>query len=79
MSALLVETQQDASIRVQDLTKIVMARSRLGLAAERLVPSEARWNILYANDRPCAFHDLRPRSNKLPQIEQPLRATVVDE
>src|SRR3989475_4795056 len=52
----LVEAQQDGSIRIQDLTKVVMARRRLGLPEERLVPFEAAGNIAYADDRPCAFH-----------------------
>jgi hypothetical protein len=34
----LVEAEQDSSIRIEDLTKVGMARSRLGLAEERLVP-----------------------------------------
>jgi hypothetical protein len=52
----LVEAEQDGSICIQDLTKIFMARRRLGLAEERLVPFEAVGNIAYADDRPCAFH-----------------------
>src|SRR5437762_11794445 len=52
----LVKAEQDGSIRIQDLTKVVMARSRLELAEERLVPFEAAGNIAYADDRPCAFH-----------------------
>jgi hypothetical protein len=52
----LVEAEQDGAIRIQDLTKIVMARRRLGLAEERLVPFEAVRNVTYADDRPCAFH-----------------------
>src|SRR5438132_1858634 len=52
----LVEAEQDGSIRIQDLTKVVMARRRLGLAKERLVPFEATRDVAYANDRPCAFH-----------------------
>src|SRR5215472_13136361 len=52
----LVEAEQDGSIRIQDLTKVVMARRRLGLAEEPLVPFEAAGNVAYANDRPCAFH-----------------------
>ncbi len=52
----LVEAEQHGSIRIQDLTKVVMARRRLGLAEERLVPIEAAGNIAYADDRPCAFH-----------------------
>ena len=52
----LVEAEQDGSIRIQDLTKIVMARSRLGLAEERLIPLEAAGNVADADYRPCAFH-----------------------
>jgi hypothetical protein len=52
----LVEAEQDGSIRIQDLTKVVMARRRLGLAEKRLVPFEADGNVAYADDRPGAFH-----------------------
>jgi hypothetical protein len=52
----LVEAEQDGSIRIQDLTKVVMARRPLGLAEERLVPFEATANVADADDRPCAFH-----------------------
>jgi hypothetical protein len=52
----LVEAEQHGSIRIQDLTKVVMVRRRLGLAEERLVPFEAARNVTYADDRPCAFH-----------------------
>jgi len=53
---LLVKTEQDSSICIQDLTPVFMARSRLRLAEERLVPFEAAGNIAYADDRPYAFH-----------------------
>ena len=56
MGAPLVETKQDGSIRIQDLTKVVMARRRLELSEERLVPFEATGNIADADDRPRAFH-----------------------
>jgi hypothetical protein len=52
----LVEAEQDGSIRIQDLTKVVMARRRLGLAENRLVPFEAARHVANADDRPCAFH-----------------------
>jgi hypothetical protein len=52
----LVQAEQDGSIRVEDLTKVVMARSRRGLAKERLIPVEAARDVAYANDRPCPFH-----------------------
>jgi hypothetical protein len=52
----LVEAEQDGSIRIQDLTKVVMGGRRLGLAEERLVPFEATGNVADADDRPRAFH-----------------------
>src|SRR5262245_4464776 len=52
----LVEAEQDGSIRIHDLTKVVVGRRRLGLAEERLVPFEAGRNVPYADDRPCTFH-----------------------
>ena len=52
----LVEAEQEGSIRIQDLTKVVVARRRLGLPKERLVPFEAARDVAYADDRPCAFH-----------------------
>jgi hypothetical protein len=52
----LVEAEQDGSIRIQDLTKVVMVRRCLGLAEKRLVPFEAAGNVAHADDRPCAFH-----------------------
>jgi len=42
----LVEAKQDGSIRIQDLTKVVMTRRRLRLAEERLVPFEAAETFL---------------------------------
>ena len=56
MRAPLVQAEQDGTIRIQDLTKIVMLRKRLELAEERLVPFEAAGNVAYADDRPRAFH-----------------------
>ena len=56
MRAPLVEAEQDGSIRIQDLTKVVMVRRRFALAEERLVPFQAAGNVSYADDRPCAFH-----------------------
>src|SRR5258705_12730724 len=65
----LVEAEQDSSIRIEDLTKIGMIRSCLGLAEERLVPFEASRHIAYADDRPGAFHDSFPVSlNRIPKI-----------
>jgi hypothetical protein len=72
----LVEAEQDGSIRIQDLTKVVMARRRLGLAKERLVPFEATWDVAYANDRPCAFH--RISAVGLTPPHQPRRASSTE-
>src|SRR4030095_1808019 len=51
-----VKAEQGGPIRVQDLTKVIMTRRRLGLAEERLVPFEASWNIAHPDDRPDPFH-----------------------
>ena len=56
MRAPQVEAEQDGSIRIQDLAKVIMGRSRLGPAEERLVSFEATGNIADADDRPRAFH-----------------------
>src|SRR5947207_2375504 len=48
----LMEAEQDGSIRIHNPTKVVMARGRLGLAEERLIPFEAPTNVAYADDRP---------------------------
>ena len=58
MGAPLVKAQQHSSIRIQDLTKVVMARRRLGLAEKRLIQFEAARNVAYTDDRPCAFRGL---------------------
>src|SRR5207302_438022 len=47
----LVEAEQDGSIGIQDLTKVVVARRRLGLAKERLVPFAAARDVADTNDR----------------------------
>ena len=58
MRAPLVEAEQDGSIRIHDLTKVVMPRRRLRLAEERLIPFEAASNVANADDRPGAFHSI---------------------
>src|SRR5262245_7262550 len=57
----LVEADQNGPIRNQELTPVVMARRRLGLAEKRLVPPKAAGNVPYADDRPCAFHRISNR------------------
>src|SRR4029077_2941846 len=52
----LVKAEQGSTIRIQDLTPVFMARSRLGLSEKRLVPLKTFRNVTYADDRPYAFH-----------------------
>src|SRR5215475_3113739 len=56
----LVKAEQHRSIRIQDLTKVVMVRTRLGLAEQRLVPFEASRHIPDSDDRPGALHKVPP-------------------
>src|SRR2546430_3386170 len=58
MGAPPMEAQQDCSIHILDLTKVVMARRRRGLTKERLVPSEAGRDVAYTNDRPMTFRTM---------------------
>ena len=51
-----VETEQDRSIRVEDLPEVVVGRSRFRQTKQRLVPLEALGHVGYANDRPYALH-----------------------
>jgi len=64
MCAPLVEAEQHGSIRIQDLSKIVMARRRLLLAEERLVPFEARRHVSHPDDRPRALQGIFLRPNE---------------
>src|SRR5262245_58187098 len=56
VGAPLVETEQYRSIRVEDLPEVVVGRSRLRQAKQRLVPLEAPGHVSHANDRPRALH-----------------------
>ena len=50
-----VETEQDSSVRVEELTKFVVGRCRLRLAEERLVPLEARADVVHPDDVQVRF------------------------
>ena len=54
-----VEAEQYSSIRVEDLTEVIVCWWRLRLTEQRLVPLEAARNVIRADDRPCAFHRIR--------------------
>jgi hypothetical protein len=56
MHAPLVDAEQDGSIRIQDLAKVLMARRRRRLSKQRVVPLETFWHIPHPDDGPCAFH-----------------------
>ncbi len=58
-----METEQDCSIRVEDLPEVGVGRSRRGKAKERLVPPETGRHIGAANDRPCTLHTVLLRPN----------------
>lgn len=53
-----VKTEQHGSIRIQDLTKVVMGWRRLGLAEERLIPFQTATYVSYADNGPNAFHSI---------------------
>jgi len=56
MGTPLVKAQQDRSIRVEDLTEVVMGGSRVRLAKQRLVPVQTSSHVAYPDDGPCALH-----------------------
>jgi len=56
MGTPLVEAEQDSSIRIDDLPKVVMGGERLRLTEQSLVPFEAVLHIAYSDDRPRALH-----------------------
>jgi len=51
-----METQQHCSIRVADLTPVVMSWGRFGLPKQRQVPREAEGNVFDTNDWPSTLH-----------------------
>ena len=55
-----VETQQNRSIRVENLTEVGMGRIGRWLAEKRLIPFEADRNVTYADDCPSAFNEISP-------------------
>jgi hypothetical protein len=50
----LVQTEQDRSVGIDDLTEIVVGRSRSRQAEQRLVPRKAERDVSDADDRPQA-------------------------
>jgi hypothetical protein len=74
MGAPLVQAEQDRSIRVENLTEVIMGRLCLGLAKERLVPFEATRYIAYADDGPGTFHRILPAGLMLRLSSGPQRA-----
>jgi len=56
MRAPLVKAEQHGTVRVADLTPVIMTRSRFGLPKERLIPFEAPRNVRDADDCPGELH-----------------------
>jgi hypothetical protein len=50
------EAEQDSSIRIEDLPKVIMGRRGSRLTEQRLVPLEAARHVAYPYDRPRALH-----------------------
>jgi hypothetical protein len=55
-----VKTEQNGSIRIQNLAEVVVRRLGFRLTEKRSIPIEAARDISDTNDCPCAFH-LSPR------------------
>ncbi len=60
MSAPLMKAEKDRSIRVDDLAEVVVGGRRFRQAKQGCVPPEAARYVGYADNRPNAFHILRP-------------------
>src|SRR6516164_5903446 len=56
VGAPLVEAEQDRSVCIEDLCKVVMGRNGRRLTEQRLIPLEAAWHIGCPNDGPRALH-----------------------
>src|SRR5260370_330704 len=56
MGAPLVEAEQDSSIGIEDLPKVIMGRRGSRLTEQRLVPFQAARHVAYPYDRPRALH-----------------------
>src|SRR6516162_435669 len=52
----LMKAEQNRAIRVEDLTEVVVGRSRFGQAKQRLVPCEAARDVGHCDDGPRASH-----------------------
>jgi len=51
-----VKSEQDRSIRVDELTEVVMGGTPRRFAEEGQIPFEASSNIVNCDDRPCSLH-----------------------
>src|SRR5580704_19154993 len=56
VGAPLVDAEQDSSICIEDLSKVIMGRKGSRLTEQRLVPFEAGRHVAYSYDRPRALH-----------------------
>jgi hypothetical protein len=51
-----MKAEQNRAVRIEDLTEIVVLRSRFRQAKQRLVPCEAARDIGHSDDGPRASH-----------------------
>src|SRR5580692_3895936 len=58
-----VEAEQNSSIRIEDLRKVIMGRNGSRLAEQRLIPFEAPLHAADPYDRPRALHRVPLRIN----------------
>jgi hypothetical protein len=56
MGTPLVEAEQNSSIRVKDLSEVMMCGRCSQLTEQRLIPFETSRYIAYSNDGPYALH-----------------------
>src|SRR4051794_20410966 len=64
VGAPLVKAEQDSTVGIQDLPKVVMGRKGSRLTEQRLVPLEAARHIANSQDRPRALHRLPSGYNR---------------
>ena len=63
-----MEAEQDGTVRVHKLTKVIVRRRRLDLAEERLVPANTARYVTYADDFLSAFHRIPVLEERWPLL-----------
>src|ERR1700680_3203658 len=77
VGAPLVEAEQDSSIGIEDLPKVIMGRRDSRLTEQRLIPFQAARHVAYPYDRPRALNRATPlRTNSC--LDRPRYNPVMD-